>query len=44
VADFAAVERHNKSDHFTTFVGKAPQYLAAPLEVKFYDGKEIKKI
>jgi len=38
-----AVESHNKSDHFTSFVNKAPQYLAAPLDVKLYEGDEIIK-
>jgi len=41
-ADLAGVESHNKSDHYMSFVGKAPQYLAAPLDVKVYEGKEVK--
>ncbi|WP_371018364.1 putative quinol monooxygenase [Pseudalkalibacillus sp. JSM 102089] len=41
--DMAAVEAHNQSAHFQTFVGKAPEYLVAPLEVKLYDATEIQK-
>ncbi|QBP40215.1 putative quinol monooxygenase [Paenisporosarcina antarctica] len=40
-ADLAGVESHNKSDHYISFVGKAPQYLARPLDVKVYESKEI---
>jgi len=39
--DMVAVENHNKSDHFTAFASKAPQYLAARIEFKLYEGKEI---
>ncbi|MBE3102675.1 MAG: antibiotic biosynthesis monooxygenase [Bacilli bacterium] len=42
-ADAAAVDSHNKSDHFTAFVGNASQYLAAPLNVRLYEGKEFIK-
>ena len=38
--DMNSVEIHNKSDHFTSFVSKAPEYLAAPLSVKIYEGNE----
>ncbi|MGB8001352.1 MAG: putative quinol monooxygenase [Anaerobacillus sp.] len=41
--DFSAVERHNASEHFQAFVGKAPEYLVAPLEVKSYEGNELKR-
>ncbi|MCA1058929.1 antibiotic biosynthesis monooxygenase [Rossellomorea aquimaris] len=41
--DSAAVESHNGSDHFTSFVGRAPEYLTAPLNVKMYDGNKIEK-
>ncbi|MBF0706272.1 antibiotic biosynthesis monooxygenase [Alkalihalobacillus hwajinpoensis] len=41
--DMAAVEAHNQSAHFQAFVGKAPEYLVAPLEVKVYDATEIQK-
>ncbi|MGB3260749.1 putative quinol monooxygenase [Paenisporosarcina sp.] len=38
--DMNSVENHNKSDHFTSFANKAPQYLAAPLRMKIYEGNE----
>ncbi|WP_191556065.1 putative quinol monooxygenase [Metabacillus idriensis] len=38
-----AVAAHNSSEHFTSFVGKAPQFLAAPLQVKMFNGKPIEK-
>ena len=41
--DMMAVESHNKSEHFTSFVNKAPQFLAAPLDVKIYEGTELVK-
>ncbi|WP_201713996.1 putative quinol monooxygenase [Rossellomorea arthrocnemi] len=41
--DSAAVESHNTSEHFTSFVGKAPDYLAAPLNVKIYEGNKVEK-
>lgn len=39
--DMGSVENHNKSEHFTSFVNRAPQYLAAPLDVKLYEGKKL---
>ncbi|PFA67673.1 antibiotic biosynthesis monooxygenase [Bacillus sp. AFS015802] len=41
--DSSAVESHNTSEHFTSFVGRAPEYLAAPLDVKIYEGNKIEK-
>ncbi|WP_226673890.1 putative quinol monooxygenase [Rossellomorea aquimaris] len=41
--DSSAVESHNASEHFTSFVGRAPEYLAAPLDVKIYEGNKIEK-
>lgn len=41
--DSSAVEEHNKSVHFTAFASKAPQYLAARLDVKVYQGEEINR-
>jgi quinol monooxygenase YgiN len=38
-----AVAAHNSSEHFTSFVGKAPQFMAAPLQVKMFDGKPLEK-
>ncbi len=41
--DMDAVEKHNQSAHFQAFVGKAPEYLVAPLDVKVYDATEVQK-
>ncbi|WP_064090917.1 putative quinol monooxygenase [Rossellomorea aquimaris] len=41
--DEAAVESHNTSEHFSSFVRKAPEYLAAPLDVKTYEGNKLEK-
>jgi quinol monooxygenase YgiN len=41
--DSAAVEIHNTSEHFTSFVGRASDYLAAPLNVKIYEGNKVEK-
>lgn len=38
-----AVAAHNSSEHFTSFVGKAPQFMAAPLQVKMFNGKPLEK-
>ncbi|MES9684582.1 antibiotic biosynthesis monooxygenase [Bacillus sp. AFS001701] len=37
-----AVASHNTSEHFTSFVSKANQFLTAPLDVKVYDGQLVK--
>ncbi|WP_088010759.1 putative quinol monooxygenase [Gottfriedia acidiceleris] len=36
--DMEAVEMHNTSEHFKSFVSKAKDYLVAPLKVKVFDG------
>ncbi|MGF3102800.1 putative quinol monooxygenase [Rossellomorea sp. DUT-2] len=41
--DAAAVENHNASEHFASFVRRAPEYLAAPLDVKIYEGNKVEK-
>ena len=41
--DSDAVESHNTSEHFTSFVGRATEYLAAPLDVKIYEGNKVEK-
>ncbi|MGM0839265.1 MAG: putative quinol monooxygenase [Bacillota bacterium] len=41
--DAAAVENHNASEHFDSFVRRAPEYLAAPLDVKIYEGNKVEK-
>ncbi|PGK42862.1 antibiotic biosynthesis monooxygenase [Bacillus anthracis] len=40
--DEAAVASHNTSEHFTSFVSKAPQFLTAPLDIKVYNGELVK--
>lgn len=40
--DMQAVASHNSSDHFTKFVAKAKDFLAAPLEVKAFEGQPLK--
>lgn len=41
--DQQAVEAHNASSHFQTFVAKAPKYLTAPLQVQAFMGQPISK-
>ncbi|WP_409296271.1 putative quinol monooxygenase [Peribacillus sp. SCS-26] len=40
--DAGAVATHNQSSHFTSFVGKAKDFLTAPLDVKAFDGQPVK--
>ncbi|QWH01451.1 antibiotic biosynthesis monooxygenase [Bacillus mycoides] len=40
--DEAAVASHNTSEHFTSFVSKASQFLTAPLDIKVYSGELVK--
>ncbi|EJS76798.1 putative quinol monooxygenase [Bacillus cereus] len=40
--DEAAVAAHNTSEHFTSFVNKAAQFLTAPLDIKVYSGELVK--
>lgn len=40
--DLEAVDAHNKSSHFQAFVGKAPNYLTRPLDVKVFNAQQIK--
>ncbi|MDR4984183.1 antibiotic biosynthesis monooxygenase [Bacillus cereus] len=40
--DEAAVAAHNTSEHFTSFVSKASQFLTAPLNIKVYNGELVK--
>lgn len=39
--DSEAIEVHNKSAHFNDFVAKAPEYFAAPMEVKVFQSEKI---
>lgn len=41
--DMDAVKIHNQADHFTAFTAKAPQYMAAPAEVKLFNAEPIAK-
>ncbi|KEK22178.1 putative quinol monooxygenase [Bacillus gaemokensis] len=36
-----AVASHNASEHFTSFVEKANQFLTAPLDIKVFDGQPV---
>ncbi|AHV95414.1 putative quinol monooxygenase [Paenibacillus sabinae] len=38
--DSEAVKFHNATSHFTSFAGKAGEFLSAPLEVKLYNAEE----
>ncbi|MED2788009.1 putative quinol monooxygenase [Bacillus thuringiensis] len=40
--DEAAVASHNTSEHFTSFVSKAAQFLTAQLNIKVYNGELVK--
>ncbi|PLT28643.1 putative quinol monooxygenase [Peribacillus deserti] len=39
--DAQAIAIHNQSSHFTEFVGKANEFLTAPLDVKSFDGQPV---
>jgi quinol monooxygenase YgiN len=41
--DNTAVESHNVSEHFTSFVGKAGNFLNAPLNIKAFNGEPVSK-
>ncbi|QWC23374.1 antibiotic biosynthesis monooxygenase [Bacillus haikouensis] len=41
--DQAAVEAHNTSSHFTSFAGRAPEYMAAPIDVQVYAGEKVER-
>ncbi|MFJ8264025.1 putative quinol monooxygenase [Rummeliibacillus sp. NPDC094406] len=40
--DMQSVASHNSSEHFTSFVAKAKDFLTAPLDVKAFEGKPLK--
>ncbi|MCM3758521.1 antibiotic biosynthesis monooxygenase [Sporosarcina aquimarina] len=40
--DLEATATHNTSEHFTAFVQKAPTYLAAPMDLKVFNGEPVK--
>lgn len=39
--DAEAVASHNVSEHFTSFVSKANQFLTAPLDIQVFDGQPV---
>lgn len=39
--DLQAVANHNSSEHFTSFVAKAKDFLTAPLDVQAFEGKPL---
>jgi len=41
--DMDAVQAHNQAEHFTTFMTKAPQFMAAPADVKLFNAEPIGK-
>jgi quinol monooxygenase YgiN len=41
--DMEAVQTHNQAEHFTAFMAKAPQFMAAPTEVKLFNAEPISK-
>ncbi|MCK2021190.1 MULTISPECIES: putative quinol monooxygenase [Peribacillus] len=40
--DHLAVAGHNSSEHFTSFVGKAKEFLSSPLIVNAFEGQPLK--
>ncbi|MBY6037404.1 antibiotic biosynthesis monooxygenase [Fictibacillus nanhaiensis] len=41
--DEEAVQHHNTSEHFTSFIKKANQYLSAPPHITMFEGKQIER-
>lgn len=41
--DQLAVASHNSSEHFTSFVKKAKEFLSSPLNVSAFEGQPLKK-
>ncbi|MEH7883889.1 putative quinol monooxygenase [Bacillus sp. JJ1609] len=41
--DMDAVQNHNQAEHFTNFMSKAPQFMAAPADVKLFNAEPIRK-
>lgn len=41
--DIDAVKFHNQTEHFTSFTAKAPQYFAAPPQVKLFNSQPADK-
>ncbi|RSD28445.1 putative quinol monooxygenase [Mesobacillus subterraneus] len=41
--DMDAVKFHNQTDHFSAFTAKAPEFMAAPPEVKLFHAEPVTK-
>jgi quinol monooxygenase YgiN len=41
--DVEAVEFHNKSAHFIAFGKKAPEFMAAPVDVQVFNGEKLER-
>jgi quinol monooxygenase YgiN len=41
--DLQAVNHHNSSEHFTSFIAKAKEFLTAPLDAKVFDGQPMNR-
>jgi len=39
--DFEATTVHGKSEHFTAFTDKAAAFMAAPMELKVFNGESV---
>lgn len=39
--DVEATKAHNTSEHFTAFIQKAPSFMAAPMDLKVFDGELV---
>lgn len=40
--DVEANRAHNTSEHFTAFIQKAQSFMAAPMDLKVFDGELVK--
>lgn len=41
--DLQATASHNASPHFTTFLQQAKAYLAAPMDLKIFNGEAVQR-
>lgn len=40
--DVEATKAHNTSEHFTAFIQKAQAFMAAPMDLKVFNGEPVK--
>jgi len=40
--DLEATKAHNTSEHFTAFIQKAQAFMAAPMDLKVFNGEPVK--